>query len=91
MEPIEEIPVQPGFKQVQGSGSNTYNIHRTVQGNRIICSCPAWKHAKYPFAGAEGVKTCKHIKGVRGEDAEEHRIRIQLQVRARAMIDPSND
>ena len=71
MEPIEEIPVQPGFKQVQGSGSNTYNIHRTVQGNRIICSCPAWKHAKYPFAGAEGVKTCKHIKGVRGEAAEE--------------------
>jgi len=58
-----------GETEAQGSGSNVYKIQR--KGNVYTCSCPAWKNQK----GASGdMRTCKHIKALRGEAAEAARL-----------------
>ena len=50
---------------VAGSGANMYTIKRT--GDSYHCSCPAWKNQ----GGAAGsMRTCKHLKALRGADAE---------------------
>merc|ERR1719217_1119511 len=53
---------------VNGSGSAQYTIKNT--GGVYACSCPAWRNQK----GAGVVRTCKHIKRLRGEAAELARI-----------------
>ena len=53
---------------VDGSGSAQYTIKNT--GGVYACSCPAWRNQK----GAGVVRTCKHIKRLRGETAELARI-----------------
>jgi len=53
---------------VDGSGSAQYTIKNT--GGVYACSCPAWRNQK----GAGVVRTCKHIKRLRGEAAELTRI-----------------
>jgi len=55
-------------RQVQGSGANTYDIKRV--GDTYSCTCPAWRNQ----AGAGPMRTCKHIKGLRGEQAEQERL-----------------
>lgn len=56
------------FIEVQGSGSSRYTIKNT--GGVYSCSCPAWRHQSL---GIEK-RTCKHIKRLRGDDAEAARL-----------------
>ena len=49
---------------VQGSGANMYELKRV--GATYSCSCPSWRNQK----GAGSMRTCKHLKALRGEAAE---------------------
>ncbi|WP_163783466.1 DNA ligase [Myxococcus vastator] len=53
---------------VQGSGSKPYILKNT--GGVYSCSCPAWRNQS---VGIER-RTCKHLRRVRGDDAEDARI-----------------
>ncbi|MEZ4320365.1 MAG: DNA ligase [Myxococcota bacterium] len=53
---------------VQGSSSSTYTIRNT--GGVFSCTCPAWRHQSI---GIER-RTCKHIRALRGEAAEQARL-----------------
>ena len=48
--------------EVAGSGANAYMLKRT--GDSYFCSCPAWRNQH------ANPRTCKHLKALRGEDAE---------------------
>ncbi len=54
--------------EVQGSGSARYTIKNV--GGVYSCSCPAWRNQSL---GIER-RTCKHIKRLRGDDAEMARL-----------------
>jgi DNA ligase-1 len=54
--------------EVQGSGSRPYVLKNV--GGVYSCSCPAWRNQS---VGIER-RTCKHLRKVRGDDAEEARI-----------------
>ena len=54
-------------KEVQGSGANTYTLKRT--GGVYTCTCPAWRNQR-----GGTMRTCKHLKGIRGEDSERARL-----------------
>ena len=54
-------------EEVQGSAAEPYKVKRT--GAVYSCSCPAWRNH-----GGGVMRTCKHIKGLRGEDAERERL-----------------
>lgn len=54
--------------EVQGSGSQRYTI--TNSGGAYTCTCPAWSFQ----GGALDRRTCKHIKKLRGDAAENARI-----------------
>ena len=54
--------------EMPGSGSRPYVIKNT--GGVYSCSCPAWRNQS---AGIER-RTCKHIRKLRGDAAEEARI-----------------
>jgi DNA ligase-1 len=53
--------------EVQGS-SSTYTLSR--QGTVYMCSCPAWKNQSAPV----DMRTCKHLRGHLGEEAEVKRL-----------------
>ena len=53
---------------MQGSGAASYQIKRI--GGVYSCSCPAWRNQK----DTGTLRTCKHLKGLRGEDAERARL-----------------
>ncbi|MEO8700924.1 MAG: DNA ligase [Kofleriaceae bacterium] len=53
--------------EVQGS-SSTYTLTR--HGTVYMCSCPAWKNQGAPV----DMRTCKHLRGYLGEDAEIKRL-----------------
>jgi DNA ligase-1 len=53
--------------EVQGS-SSTYELKRT--GSVYMCSCPAWKNQGAPV----DLRTCKHLRGYLGEEAETKRL-----------------
>jgi DNA ligase 1 len=53
--------------EVQGS-SSTYTLKR--QGPVYMCSCPAWRNQS---AGVD-MRTCKHLRGYLGEEAETARL-----------------
>lgn len=55
-------------REVQGSGSNTYTL-RNVAGV-YSCSCPAWRNQ----GAAIEKRSCKHLRALRGNDAEDTRI-----------------
>ena len=55
-------------REVQGSAAQPYVLKRT--GGLYSCSCPAWRNQG---GGPEG-RTCKHLKGLRGEAAELERV-----------------
>lgn len=61
--------------EVQGSGSKPYVIKNT--GGVYSCSCPAWRNQS---AGTER-RTCKHIRKLRGDAAEEARVGGALPAR----------
>jgi DNA ligase-1 len=54
--------------EVQGSGSSRYTIKNT--GGVYSCTCPAWRNQS---AGIES-RTCKHIRRLRGDEAEVERL-----------------
>lgn len=81
----QEIPEQPDSVEVEGTtvkktGKTTsYKVSRNDK-NIIECTCPSFQVYKTPFKGAGKVRTCKHIKELRGEDAENHRLNVQFNV-----------
>ena len=64
--------------EVQGSGSTRYTITNT--GGTYSCSCPAWNFQPRGL----GQRTCKHIKKLRGDDAEDARLTTAATPRARS-------
>jgi DNA ligase 1 len=53
---------------VQGSAAQPYELKNV--GGVYSCSCPAWRNA----GGGIDTRTCKHLKGYRGEQVELARI-----------------
>ena len=62
--------------EVQGSASEPYQIKRV--GEVVSCSCPAWRNQSLPI----NKRTCKHIRKIRGDEAESSRIGGSLTMRA---------
>ena len=54
--------------EMQGSGKNPYKIKNI--GGVYSCSCPAWLNQNLP----SNARTCKHIRKLRGDEAEELRL-----------------
>ncbi len=54
--------------EMQGSGKNPYKIKNV--GGVYSCSCPAWLNQNLP----SNARTCKHIRKLRGDAAEEARL-----------------
>ncbi len=63
--------------EVQGSGSKPYVLKNV--GGVYSCSCPAWRNQS---AGIER-RTCKHLRKLRGDAAEEARLGSALPAPAR--------
>ncbi|CAN5457123.1 hypothetical protein BH10PLA2_BH10PLA2_32590 [soil metagenome] len=61
--------------EMQGSGSRPYLLKNT--GGVYSCSCPAWRNQSI---GIER-RTCKHIRKLRGDAAEETRVGSALPVK----------
>ncbi len=53
---------------MQGSGKNPYQLKNV--GGVYSCSCPAWRNQSLP----SNARTCKHIRKLRGDAAEELRL-----------------
>src|SRR5262245_21140873 len=54
--------------EVQGSGSKPYVLRNT--GGVYSCSCPAWRNQSVAIEK----RTCKHLRGYRGDQAEAERV-----------------
>lgn len=54
--------------EMKGSGKKPYTIKNT--GGVYSCSCPAWRNQSLSIEK----RTCKHIRKLRGDDAEQSRI-----------------
>ncbi len=54
--------------EMQGSAAKPYILKNT--GGVYSCSCPAWRNQSLPIEK----RTCKHLKKLRGEDAERARV-----------------
>lgn len=63
--------------EMQGSGSKPY-VLRNV-GGVYSCSCPAWRNQSIAIEK----RTCKHLRKLRGDAAEEERIGGAVPVRAK--------
>lgn len=68
--------------EMQGSGSKPYILKNT--GGVYACTCPAWRNQS---AGIER-RTCKHLRKLRGDSAEEARIGGALPAKP---VKPSGD
>ena len=64
--------------EMQGSGSKPYVLKNV--GGVYSCTCPAWRNQSI---GIEK-RTCKHLRKLRGDDAEEERIGSDLEAPAKA-------
>jgi DNA ligase-1 len=62
---------------MQGSGSKPYELKNT--GGVYSCTCPAWRNQSVAIER----RTCKHLRKLRGDAAEEARVGGALPVRAR--------
>ena len=54
--------------EMQGSGAKPYVLKNT--GGVYSCSCPAWRNQSLAIEK----RTCKHLRKLRGDGAEESRI-----------------
>ena len=54
--------------ELQGSGSKPYILKNT--GGVYSCSCPAWRNQSVAIER----RTCKHLRKVRGDEAEDARV-----------------
>lgn len=59
--------VEGQVQYVQGSGKKPYELQ--LKGGVYSCSCPAWRNQSAPI----DKRTCKHLKLVRGDAAEQVR------------------
>src|ERR1700722_5434091 len=59
--------------EMQGSGSTPYVLKNV--GGVYSCSCPAWRNQSIPIE----TRTCKHLRKLRGDAAEEARVKTVLQ------------
>lgn len=64
------------FVEVQGSGAKPY-VLRNV-GGVYSCTCPACRNQSHPIER----RTCKHLRKVRGEEAEKERLGGELPAHA---------
>jgi DNA ligase-1 len=60
--------------EMKGSGSKPYVLKNT--GGVYSCTCPAWRNQSLPIER----RTCKHLRKLRGDRAEEERIGSVLTV-----------
>src|SRR5437870_4940965 len=58
--------------EMQGSGSKPYTLKNV--GGVYSCSCPAWRNQSLPIER----RTCKHLRKLRGDAAEEARVGSDL-------------
>src|SRR5947209_10326787 len=58
--------------EMQGSGSKPYVLKNV--GGVYSCNCPAWRNQSLPIER----RTCKHLRKLRGDEAEEQRIQTAL-------------
>src|SRR6516162_3268653 len=63
---------------VQGSGSRPYVLKNV--GGVYSCTCPAWRNQSVAIER----RTCKHLRKLRGDAAEESRLGADLPDRPRA-------
>src|SRR5436309_10240231 len=61
--------------EMQGSGAKPYVLKNT--GGVYSCSCPAWRNQSVAIER----RTCKHLRKLRGDAAEEKRIGAALPQR----------
>ncbi len=64
---MADIP-NGGQLEVKGSGAKPYVLKNT--GGVYSCSCPAWRNQSVAIEQ----RTCKHLRKVRGDEAEDARI-----------------
>jgi DNA ligase-1 len=69
----KESIIMPDLKDgdsttMQGSGRQPYVLKNV--GGVYSCSCPAWRNQSLPIEQ----RTCKHLRKLRGEDAEQKRV-----------------
>ena len=61
--------------EMKGSGAKPY--HSRTSGGVYSCTCPAWRNQSLPIEK----RTCKHLRKLRGDAAEEARIESALPAR----------
>ena len=66
--------------EVQGSGSKPYVLKNV--GGVYSCSCPAWRNQSLAIEQ----RTCKHLRKLRGDPAEEARVGCAVPVSASKLI-----
>jgi DNA ligase-1 len=72
--------------EMQGSGAKPYILKNT--GGVFSCTCPAWRNQSITIEK----RTCKHLRKLRGDDAEEARIGGALPQRpARSAAEGSDE
>src|ERR1700688_3423976 len=63
--------------EMQGSGSKPYVLKNV--GGVYCCSCPAWRNQSITIEK----RTCKHLRKLRGDVAEEERIGSEAPTRVK--------
>ncbi len=71
--------------QVKGSGSSVYTLKNV--GGVYSCTCPAWRNQS---TGIEA-RTCKHLRKLRGDAAEETRLGSPIATPARTKSDAEDE
>src|SRR5690348_2239657 len=71
--------------EMQGSGSKPYVLTNT--GGLYSCSCPAWRNQSIAIER----RTCKHLRKLRGDAAEEARIGGALPQRPAPITEGGDD
>lgn len=61
--------------EMKGSGAKPYVLKNV--GGVYSCSCPAWRNQSVPIER----RTCKHLRKLRGEEAERERLGSELPAR----------
>src|SRR4051794_17057061 len=71
--------------EMKGSGSKPYVLKRV--GDTYSCTCPAWRNQSL----AINVRTCKHLRKLRGDATEEARIGSAVPVRKAAKAEDEEE
>lgn len=70
--------------ELQGSGAKPYTLKNT--GGVYSCTCPAWRNQSVPIER----RTCKHLRKLRGDAAEEARLGAAVPLKPLAPAGESN-